>query len=70
VSSFTTVIIMLILLQAVEAELPQEYLLRVGYLQAFGYGMLPGGEQDEVEIPTGNGSASRATMVSVTHAAL
>jgi hypothetical protein len=59
---------MRMLSQAVEAELPQEYLLRVGYLQAFGYGMLPGGETDEVEIPTGNGSASRATMVSATHA--
>jgi hypothetical protein len=51
--------------QAVEAELPQEYLLRVGYLQAFGYGMLPGGETDEVEIPTGNGTASRPTMTMV-----
>eukprot|EP00611_Tribonema_gayanum_P006492 TRINITY_DN1577_c0_g1_i2.p1 TRINITY_DN1577_c0_g1~~TRINITY_DN1577_c0_g1_i2.p1 ORF type:complete len:342 (+),score=95.21 TRINITY_DN1577_c0_g1_i2:321-1346(+) len=38
-------------IKRVEAQLPQEYLQRVGYLQAFGYGVLPGGDPDEVEIP-------------------
>eukprot|EP00903_Cladosiphon_okamuranus_P005554 g5530.t1 len=38
-------------IKKVEATLPVEYLQRVGYLQAFGYGVLPGGDADEVEIP-------------------
>lgn len=39
-------------IKRVEATLPVEYLQRVGYLQAFGYGVLPGGDVDEVEIPS------------------
>ncbi|CAM9391616.1 unnamed protein product [Ectocarpus fasciculatus] len=39
-------------IKKVEATLPVEYLQRVGYLQAFGYGVLPGGDVDEVEIPS------------------
>ncbi|CAM9536466.1 unnamed protein product [Choristocarpus tenellus] len=38
-------------IKRVESTLPVEYLQRVGYLQAFGYGVLPGEEVDEVEIP-------------------
>ncbi|CAM9241519.1 unnamed protein product [Discosporangium mesarthrocarpum] len=38
-------------IKRVEATFPVEYLHRVGYLQAFGYGVLPGDDMEEVEIP-------------------
>lgn len=44
-------------IKAVEAELPQEYLQRVGYLPAYGYGMLAGSDDiDEFEIPNTGGA--------------
>ncbi|CAM9773553.1 unnamed protein product [Ascophyllum nodosum] len=44
--------VMVYRIKRVESTLPVEYLQRVGYLQAFGYGVLPGGDVDEVEVPS------------------
>ncbi|CAM9531651.1 unnamed protein product [Chrysoparadoxa australica] len=43
-------IVMVRRIKQVEQDLPQEYLSRVGYLHAFGYGVLPSGDEEELEL--------------------